>query len=736
MVRSADTIGGDAGRLIPAASFRAPFGWYLFACLLVLPITNFTIGTIVLREFGSRPVNIFFLPIAYAVFSGKIVPTISDKFIAILLAFSFFSILNGYLFIDTDKLIWQWRDPMMSWGLQALMLFWSLFAVVLWATVLDKIDVFGRGFAFFILAMTIVCFVHSLFFLNDFVRVATRVELVPRLFVDAIAKATTARPSGLNSEPSHFGSWCAFAWPVLFLADRERCGRTLQICARFVGILVIACAIMSFARTFIVLLGLQVGVLTVYRGIISRRLLSGNFIQALIVVLIFGGAVYYFWDYINVFDIGTDQSSASRSGAAVAAIRMFLDHPVYGVGLGNFTSYYPTYIPNFVLPSPEASTEVEIISSIRENTSNLPARLAAEMGLPVLLCFGAFAAYPLVVALRSGINRSGKEMALLCWIGGVLDWMSQDEIGSSASLCALGLCLAAGTAGQTLSRVNWRRRLRAWYLRQRRWDLLQGAAAIALLSIAALVLPLWAVWSSPIVYGTERLLIVREAPRLTLSDRLVALGAPALPKRLFSILRTDDAALAMLGDLASAGVACTELLEDAVCAAASAPGKRDGSLVRAALQDHFRIVRILGERQTREPTLKLITQAKTAHAAQVLADVVEQDSNRFLLRELTDDITTMDKFLRTRAGEAGSLAIRDRLIAQLLTAETEFGTKLNEAPLLSGIGITLPAPVWPNPTEMIGYYLFIEILTVGCLVALFLFIRSRPRGHLPTPAHS
>ena len=719
-----------AGCRIPSENSQSPLRWYLFVCLLVLPITNFPMGAAILREFGSRPVNIFLLPMAGIVFFGGIVPGVSRKFIAILLLFSFLSVINGFIFINTDNLIWQWRDPMVSWGFQALMLFWSFSVVLFWTAFLDKSKIFDRGFIVFILFMTIVCLVHSLFFLNDLARSVGGIEIIPRVFVDFIAEATTLRPSGLDSEPSHFGSWCAFSWPVLLLADKDRCGRALKICARLVGILVLICGALSFARTFIVLLGLQIVALTLYRGISSKKILNRNFFQVLICGILFGYLVYYFWDYINVFNIGTDQSSTSRSGATIAAMRMFLDHPVYGVGLGNFTSYYPSYIPNFVLPSPEASTEVEIISSIRENTSNLPARVAAELGLPALFCFLAFAGYPLLVALRSKISRSGKEVAVLCWVGGVLEWLSQDEIGSSVSLFAIGYCLAAGAAGRETYSSPWVPRLRAWLRRQRWRNLLLGVAGIASLSIIALIPPLWAVRSSPIIYGTQRLLIVREAPKLAISDRLVTLGAPALPKRLFSILRTDSAALAILDDLASAGVACNELLDDMVCNAATgtAGQKRDGAVARVALRDHFRIIRILAEKQSREPVLKLITQAKTPRAAQALADVVENASNRFLLQELSEDITVMDKFLKSKISEAGSLEIRDRLIGHLLTAETEFGTKLNEAPLLSGIGMTLPALIWPNPTEMIAYYLFDELLFFVFLVCSLFFIRALLRG--------
>ena len=724
---SDDVSALKAGYRIPTEGSQSPLSWYLFVCLLVLPITNFPMGAAVLREFGSRPINIFLLPIAGMVFFGSVIPSVPRKFIAILLLFSFFCIINGFFFINISNLIRQWRDPMVSWGFQTLMLFWSFVVVLLWAAFLNKSKIFDQGFAGFTLYMTIVCFVHSLFFLNDLVRSVGNAEIIPRVFVDSIAEATTSRPSGLDSEPSHFGSWCAFSWPVLLLADKDRCGRVLQICARLVGILVIICGALSFARTFVVLFGLQIVALTLYRGITGKKLLNRNFFQVLIFGLLFGFVVYLFWDYINVFNIGTDQSSTSRSGATIAAVRMFLDHPIYGVGLGNFTSYYPTYIPNFVLPSPEASTEVEIISSIRENTSNLPARIAAELGLPALLCFLAFAGYPLLVALRSKISRSGKEVAVLFWVGGVLEWLSQDEIGSSVSLFAIGYCLAAGAAGREVYTSPWVPRLRAWLSRQGRRNLLLGAAGIASLSIIALIPPLWAVRFSPIIYGTQRLLIVRQAPKLTINDRLVALGAPALPKRLFSILRTDGAALAILDDLASAGVACNELLDDMACDAASGTSgqKRDGAVARIALQDHFRIVRILAEKQSGEPVLKLITQAKTGRAAQTLADVVEKASNRFLLQELSQDITVTDKFLRGKASEAGSLEIRDRLIGQLLAAETEFGTKLNEAPLLSGVGMTLPAPVWPNPTEMIAYYLFDELLFFAFLASSLFFIRGR-----------
>lgn len=664
---------------------------------------------------------------AYLSLAGKIrvaVPSIMAIFIV---AIVFVVIVNGTPIPNDVASIWQWRSPIVSWAFQTMILIWSLFSVALWTGLLKRAEITGRGRRYFILTITLICLTQDLFFLNDVAHVVFGSTIIPRKIVDIIATATSVRPSGLESEPSEFGAWCAFAWPMLVLSTREQIGRNAVYLCRMVALLTFLCAIASFARTFLVIVTFQTITLTVYRGILSKNFFSVRVLPLALVLIVAGLLAQHFWQYINL-NIGGDASSTSRFGATWAALRMFVHHPIAGMGLGNFTSYYPTYIPDFAQQSPESSTLIEAVPNTRITTSNLLVKLAAELGLPAVIIFICFATYPLLVVLRAEIDRTQKEVLTLCWISSALNWLSQDEIDSSISLFALSYCLAAA-AGKTQfgDRIAGIARFELCCRRICRHGLTKTLVPLAAVCLVAAVLAsLITVKSASPIYRAERLLIVRNPPSFTVDPALISTGVPELQKRLFRYLDSELAHSLILSGIHSEGVLDSEVLEVSGSGDAAYPSNfasdKFGAVDR--LSDHFRVIRLWDGYWLNAPMVKIVAQAQTRHAAQVLADVIEKVSNAFLLQQLSYSIVEADSYLAQIIPNTPHVNVKSDLFLQQELVQKELETSVLGLPTLTAIDIQIPKAVWPAPIEIFSHYILVAVLFVFLLGGTIIFFSA------------
>jgi O-antigen ligase len=89
-----------------------------------------------------------------------------------------------------------------------------------------------------------------------------------------------------------------------------------------------------------------------------------------------------------------DRSIQSRTTENLVAWNVFRDHPVFGVGIGNFNAYYQAYTRQLGL-DPRAQAR---------SAHNLYLEIAAERGVVGLLVFGSI----LVLALRQVFQASAK----------------------------------------------------------------------------------------------------------------------------------------------------------------------------------------------------------------------------------------------------------------------------------------------------------------------------------------
>ncbi len=163
-----------------------------------------------------------------------------------------------------------------------------------------------------------------------------------------------AAPFGPYGNYNHFAGMIELmlpvplAWAMLARIDGEK--RLLWIISI---IMMAAAAILSFSRSGTLILMLQAGLLValIRRSGARSTALEGAGKTILPVALLAAIAVMAFWiggetllKRIGTFGQGTaEYSVATRLEYWSASWKMFLDHPIAGVGIGAFPAIYPTY---------------------------------------------------------------------------------------------------------------------------------------------------------------------------------------------------------------------------------------------------------------------------------------------------------------------------------------------------------------------------------------------------------
>ncbi|MEO7277127.1 MAG: hypothetical protein ABIW33_03775, partial [Sphingomicrobium sp.] len=82
---------------------------------------------------------------------------------------------------------------------------------------------------------------------------------------------------------------------------------------------------------------------------------------------------------------GDSVSNLTRLSLQVAAFHLFLTHPLFGVGLGQFGFYAAAYLPDWAFRSPELAPMLYYPTAPWPTTYSLYGRLSAELGLVGLI---------------------------------------------------------------------------------------------------------------------------------------------------------------------------------------------------------------------------------------------------------------------------------------------------------------------------------------------------------------
>jgi len=233
-----------------------------------------------------------------------------------------------------------------------------------------------------------------------------------------------SRPTGLFSEPSYWGAFCGYMWPLcaICLIANYPFNRLLILCLLFI------CLVTPFiirARTFI--------------GILTVQLLFASFIckkrwfwfPLAIAALIF---ILPLFNEFQLFDIHENLSSAMRLGSTILGLNLSKEYGFFGLGLGQFTYFYSDkYAPDFLLYSEEAMSYFTGEALFRASTYNLFVRALVELGFLGFIGFTMLYFLPILYVYKNCYKNSIDKkkfwfLFLLSYVGAIAFQLTQDSL--------------------------------------------------------------------------------------------------------------------------------------------------------------------------------------------------------------------------------------------------------------------------------------------------------------------
>lgn len=421
---------------------NALFSVLFFISVLLLPVDGFPLGSQFLREFGARPTNFFLLAAAFFLFNRIKYFKLSTRNIFLYVLVAMWCINNFMMTLFGNTSLTQFRSPFNSWVLQGLMLVWMFASYKVWQLLLFKLADTKPGFIHktFVNSgiFALICFAsHSLY-------ISFGSYLIPGfewLLEFLNGPMSQFRISGITTEPSIWGSWVAFVWPILLLGSTSYSG-----ISKVVGLLLIIAAFLSGARTFLVILVIQLAVLLAWQ--ISSRAITVKKLFFILFFTVFIGVLFIvnggYQRLFSTADINENLSNIARIGSNITALKVIRDNPVFGIGIGQFTNAYGKYVPTFTLVSDEVVSWADGTSNTRASTFNLFLRIYVELGLPFFLASLYFVVSPFYdsVRLLRRENTSQHRYSicyLIAYIGGTTFWLSQDQYGYQVGILSYAL---------------------------------------------------------------------------------------------------------------------------------------------------------------------------------------------------------------------------------------------------------------------------------------------------------
>ena len=441
--------GGVVGGAVAGASYRTqarqPARGTTFAnialvlLLMSLLIDGLPAGAAVLREFGARLAN-FLLVIAWMTLIVRRLSGGRALGVKWHEAYLLVAVLAGAPLLNLPVALMQ--SPvgahlaLVDWMKQFLMLGWALVSFCIWKRIVAGMD--PRRYCALI---AISALLPVLAFILEYIdRSGTTVAVL-----DIFRMKRDVRPSSLATEPSIYGAYIAFIWPLLLYYSLAG-GRVLgRLAARIFLVVALVTALMSGARTFAVVLLLQL--LYFFYWAIERQRGWGARIRSLLLAVCFTAAAVLVLAarLMSVVDIARNESDITRIGDTVTGINVAVAHPLVGVGIGEFGNFFAQYAPAFALRSIEVEKDIAGSAEYRASTFNMFVRLSVEFGIPLGVTFAYLVLRPIIKAPKWTTGERFVLYAALSAVGGVGFWMSQDTYGYQPAILSLAVLSVCAT---------------------------------------------------------------------------------------------------------------------------------------------------------------------------------------------------------------------------------------------------------------------------------------------------
>lgn len=428
--------GGHDARDIARKCRRALANAGLVILLMSLVVDGFPAGIAVLREFGARPTNFLLLAVLGVALGRSLLQwdvaflRRRDVLVAVL-------ILVGVPAINLPVALLQSSEAggavITAWGLQYLMFAWGICSFLVWKRLLAGIESARLS--------RLVCWSAMLpvaIFLLDYLDVLGPVA--PAL--DLVRFKRDIRPSSLATEPSLFAAWIVVVWPFMLLVARTAASRSLRVVATGLLLLTAVSAFLTNARTAAAIVVLQLGYFGYSHLRRSRSLTARLRALFVVAVLLLVTVAILAQRLLSLANVEDNASNIARLGYTVTGINVMLAHPFAGIGIGQFTNFFATFVPDFALASDEVALYASGQAEFRASTFNLFVRLLCEFGIPLGLFLSLIVVQPLRRAARYVGPGHFYHYAALSAVGGVGFWLTQDQYGYQPAIFSLALLAA------------------------------------------------------------------------------------------------------------------------------------------------------------------------------------------------------------------------------------------------------------------------------------------------------
>lgn len=157
-----------------------------------------------------------------------------------------------------------------------------------------------------------------------------------------------ARPTGPLDDPNYFSQMILMSMPIAFYRMFTEDKKSLKYVAGFCWLMIMGAAILTYSRAaFLAIIFIMV-VIVYERKMNPIKVGLGT---AMFIIIISPFLPQGYWDRINTLtgvfasedDNSKDSSFSGRTSEALAALMMFADHPLTGVGYGLYEENYLEY---------------------------------------------------------------------------------------------------------------------------------------------------------------------------------------------------------------------------------------------------------------------------------------------------------------------------------------------------------------------------------------------------------
>jgi hypothetical protein len=425
----------------------------LFLLLFItLPIGGFVLGAVNLREFGARLSNFLMLASLVIILleglkrdasRNRILVGTYGKISILIIFFVTLNFLVLLILNIEDKAI---PIELIKGFLQYLLVLWFFISVYIWVKILDKINIY-INYHYFIKVLLISTAFNLAIFILDMVNQYSQMKTISDLLF-FFRGNISERVSGLATEPSMFASWALMIWPLLIFQKRESINILINKLSILFGLGCIAASIISGARTFLIVFLIQLGVFFA----MEFRSKNGGFLRRSCLMIALSTVIFYFLDFeyyllqvFSIVDIEGSISSITRLGLAITAFNVFLGNIFFGIGIGQFTFNFSSYVPDWALASTEVIDLINGVGEYRVNTYNLFLRIGAELGLGVfiLFCYLIIKVFKDLIFLfkKTDIDKFWLRGVLLSVIGAISFWFQQDLFSYQPGIFSIGLTI-------------------------------------------------------------------------------------------------------------------------------------------------------------------------------------------------------------------------------------------------------------------------------------------------------